>query len=629
MKTQLDCYAPTDTIPVKTFLKHKKAAKYFNRETAAAVVCLGRLLEETSLAPDTPFYYAKGLVEYEEYGLESIVDNCRDEKGKFSTDNFVNKAMASLSPLTQFKVLFNMPLSFTAIEYGLTGDNAVLYASAGGLLSHALHAPEGLPVLLGTAVVYADGSVEAGFSLGYKEEYEALHLPEPDSDAIEFFRHLHHSLQQNEMKLQTDSKKGALPLKALGNPKTLSRKGCWPPEAQVVITAAGVQSPLGCSVPKFMQGLDGCASGLGRVVNFDTTSYPSDFGAEVRHKGEAVKTAPGTDRKALFIQKAVEELIANSPDFANYAPPKRLMHLGAGIDYFNLEGYVNSDNSRQGKWADHYYSSLDTVRDIARHYDIRGGTGTNVAACVASPQAMGLSFRILKNAPGQAVISGGFDSMLNHLSYMGFYKLGALADGDMDPKEACKPFDKNRGGLVLGEGAAVFLLQRADEVKANTILAEICGYSSYMDSYKVTDPHPEGRFLAQAALQAIEEAGITPDAIDCVHLHGTGTFKNALAEAQAMAAVFAGRFKEIPVFSLKAQVGHLIGACGAMEMLAVIYSLQKQVVPPTLNYASTDPEVPLRVITDKGLSIKINYILKLNSGFGGQNTALVVKRYGN
>lgn len=396
---------------------------------------------------------------------------------------------------------------------------------------------------------------------------------------------------------------------------------------KIVVTGAGVYSPLGCSVQEFMENLREKKYGISHIENFDTRFFPVDFAAEARNRGKVVKTDQETDRKALFIERAAAELLGNSPDFENYLPQKRMIHLGAGMDYFDLAGYVNSPDSREGLWENFYQRSYRVVEKLALRYNIKGGCSANVAACVASTQAIGLSYRILKSSAGLAVITGGFDSMLCHLDYMGFYKLGAFSDDKGEAKHACKPFDKNRSGLVLGEGGAAFLLQREEEVSQNQVIAEICGYSSTTDAYKVTDPHPAGEFLAKAALESVAEAGITPDDIDCVHLHGTGTPKNAMAEARAMETIFANRFKQVPVFSLKAQIGHLIAACGAIEMLAVFYSLQNQVVPPTLNFQHPDPEVPLYVIKDDPLPLKINYILKLNSGFGGQNTALVVKKY--
>ena len=148
-----------------------------------------------------------------------------------------------------------------------------------------------------------------------------------------------------------------------------------------------------------------------------------------------------------------------------------------------------------------------------------------------------------------------------------------------------------------------------------------------MDAYMVTDPHPDGRYIANAALEAIKDADISTQDIDCVHLHGTGTYKNALAEAKAMELIFGERFREIPVFSLKGQIGHLIGACGALEIVGVIYSLQKQKVPATVNFKDPDPEVPLRVIKDESIDLEICHVLKLNSSFGGQNTAFVLRKY--
>jgi 3-oxoacyl-[acyl-carrier-protein] synthase II len=210
---------------------------------------------------------------------------------------------------------------------------------------------------------------------------------------------------------------------------------------------------------------------------------------------------------------------------------------------------------------------------------------------------------------------------------MGFQKLGALSAWEGRPEEACRPFDRKRCGLVLGEGAALFALQRADDAPPGSALAEIAGYASTMDAHMVTDPDPAGTGLAAAGRKALDEAGLTPDDIDCVHLHGTGTLKNEPAEAAAMRLLFPDRWRSVPVYSMKGQVGHLIAGCGAMEMVGVLYSLLSGTAPPTVNFREQDPEAPLRVITGEPLSMEIRTVLKLNAAFGGQNTALVVKRH--
>lgn len=396
---------------------------------------------------------------------------------------------------------------------------------------------------------------------------------------------------------------------------------------KILITGAGVNSPLGCSLEEFLRNMTAAPYGIDHIRNFDARFFPVDFGAEVRENGEIVKTGQEVDRKEFFIKRAVKDLITASPDFENYPAAKRMIHMGAGVDFFDLAGYIDSEDSRAGLLYNYCRNSDRAVDDLVEIYNIRGGKSVNVSACVASTQAMGLSFRVLKQAPGLAIITGGFDSMLNPLSFMAFYKLGAFSNYPGEAKHACRPFDKNRSGLVLGEGGIAFLMQREEDVKQNRPLMEVCGYSSTMDAYNATDPHPEGIFLAQSVMEAIREAGITPEDIDCVHLHGTGTPKNEIAETKALALVFPDRYKEIPVFSLKSQIGHLIGACGAMEMLGVLYSFQNQAVPPTLNFQDPDPDIPLHVIKDEPLYMKIDYILKLNSGLGGQNTAFVMKKY--
>ena len=397
---------------------------------------------------------------------------------------------------------------------------------------------------------------------------------------------------------------------------------------RVVITGAGAISSIGNNYDEVMEGIRTGKRGIGKIQSIDTCHLPGNIGAEVRENGSSLRTESHIDRKEIFIIRAVNELFKKCGAIHSYKPEKRFMHMGAGHDYLDLIGYTNSNDKSAGNWINYSKSGHIIVEELAKINEIKGGFSVNVTTCVAATQAMGTSFRMLKRlSAGNIIITGGFDSVINHMHYMAFYKLGAMSSWKGEPGEACRPFDKNRCGLVLGEGAGVFLLQDAEDVIAGEGLAEIVGYSSTMDAYKVTDPHPQGKYLAIAAQRAIEEAGLSPADIDCVHLHGTGTYKNAIAETNAMRQIFPVRWSEIPVFSMKGQIGHLIGACGALEMIGVIYSLKYQQVPPTVNFEEQAPEAPLMVIKDKPLDMKIDHILKLNSAFGGQNSALVVKRY--
>jgi 3-oxoacyl-[acyl-carrier-protein] synthase II len=397
---------------------------------------------------------------------------------------------------------------------------------------------------------------------------------------------------------------------------------------EIVITGIGVNSPIGSNFEECFANIENGYKGLGLMQNIETTNFPTSFSGEVKKNGEVCITPNDIDRKEVFINQAFSELTSKNNFLSRYQPEDRVINIGAGIDYFDLIGYINSGDSKNNHWAPHCNRSYEVARKIAHQFDFKGGCIVNVSACVASTQALGLSYRMLKSGKNLAIVSGGYDSMLSHLHYMGFYKLGALSSYQGKAEDSCKPFDKKRCGLVIGEGGIAILLENKKNANKDSILAQIVGYSSTLDAFTITDPEPNGTSLAKAALEAIHEAGITPDDIDCAHMHETGTIKNALAEAKVMQLVFGDRFREVPVYSMKGQIGHLIGACGAMEMLGVIYSLKYQKVPPTVNFDTPDPEVPVRVITGKALDLKINYILKLNAAFGGQNTALVIKKCG-
>ena len=396
----------------------------------------------------------------------------------------------------------------------------------------------------------------------------------------------------------------------------------------VVITGIGVNSPIGCNLIEAFQNITSGFKGISNIQCFNTDSFPSTFGAEVKENGNVLKTSAEVDRKALFINNSFRDLIAANDFLQRYQPDCVTINIGAGIDYFDLESYVSSGDYLAEKWQNHCSRAIDVIKKLANKYNIKGGHFVNVSACVASTQAIGNSFRMLRKAKNKAIITGGFDSMLSHLHFMGFYKLGALSSYNGNAEEACKPFDKNRCGLVIGEGGIALLLETSESARKEDILAEIVGYSSTIDAYQVTDPEPNGTLLAIAAKEAIAEAGISPNDIDCVHLHETGTIKNAMAEAKAMELIFGQRFNTIPVYSMKGQIGHLIGACGGMEFLGILYSIINQKVPPTVNFETPDPEVPLNVIKGNALELNIKYILKLNAAFGGQNTALVIKKHG-
>ncbi len=391
----------------------------------------------------------------------------------------------------------------------------------------------------------------------------------------------------------------------------------------VVITAMAPVTPIGTGCEEFSAAMAAGTRGIGVICSFDTKHYPVRLGAEARMNGKVIVSRPQGDRKEIFLELAFEQLQA-SGRFDRYAPEERVCLAGAGIDYLRLEDYAE-EKPLDGRWQPYSVNTKLMIDRICGENEIAGSALVNVSACVASSQAIGQGFRRLKNGDRKIVIAGGVDSMLNPLHYIGFYKLGALSTLSDDPAGSCRPYDLHRQGLVLGEGATFFTLEDASAAEPGTALAEICGYGSSMDAYMITDPRPDGAQLAEAAQRAIDEAGITADDIDCVHTHGTGTLKNDIMECKALERIFGPRYRTVPVFSLKAQVGHLIAACGAAETAAVIDSLTRQVLPATQNFATPDPGIPLNVLRQP-MKMDIEYVLKLNAAFGGQNTALVFRK---
>lgn len=398
----------------------------------------------------------------------------------------------------------------------------------------------------------------------------------------------------------------------------------------VVITGIGTRSPLGSSVAESMDTLRSGTPCVGDIRNLDTRGYGITAAGEIRHGGEVVRTAPSVERKVHFFGEALTELDEQTRFTSRYAPAERMLNVGGGVDYFDIEGYLDAkeDDSRNVADSSFYHKMGKEFRELAEAWGFGAGCHLFASACTASAHAIGLSARLLRKGLVQAIVTGGADSMINHPNYLGFSSLGTLAGGDAPAAQRCKPCDRNANGTVLSEAAVALLLEDSTRLAPGIApLAELCGYGCTMDAYSVTDPDPSGEQAARAIQAALDDAGISPDEIDCVHLHGTGTVKCGPAEYNALRLVFGERASSLPAYSMKGQVGHSIGSCTAVEMLGVVYSLQHQVVLPTVNFSVPHPLAPFRMVTGEALHTPIRYLLKLNSAFGGHNTALVFKRW--
>ena len=398
----------------------------------------------------------------------------------------------------------------------------------------------------------------------------------------------------------------------------------------VVITGFGARSPLGCSFEESLETLRAGTPCVGDIENLDTRGYQYTAAGEIRHDGKVVRTDAGVDRKTHFLDQALEELSARTGFTQRYRPDELMLNIGSGVDHFDIERFIASGESfpdgilRSGT----YHQLAADMRALAAKWHFDAGCHLFASACTASAQAIGLSWRLLRRGLAGAVVSGGSDAMITHPAFLGFSVLGALSGSAEPAPVKCRPCDLHSDGTVLGEASVAMLMEDAARVpEGQPVLAEIVGYGCSMDAWSVTDPEPSGAAAAEAVRAALDEAGIPPDRIDCIHLHGTGTVKCAPAEYNCLHRIFGERLRDIPAYSMKGQVGHMIGSCTAVEMLGVVYSLQHQVVLPTVNFRTPHPDAPFRMVKDRPLHTPIRYILKMNSAFGGHNTALIIKKW--
>jgi 3-oxoacyl-[acyl-carrier-protein] synthase II len=261
----------------------------------------------------------------------------------------------------------------------------------------------------------------------------------------------------------------------------------------------------------------------------------------------------------------------------------------------------------------------------------RGPALNCLTACAASTQAIGEAMEILRRGDADVMIGGGAHSMIHPFGVTGFNRLTALSTFNENPQCASRPFDASRGGFVLGEGAGMVILETLDHAIArgakDKILAEVVGYGSTADAYRITDQHPDGIGAVVAMREALQDAHLTPADVNYINAHGTGTKENDGNETGAIKKVFGDLAKSVPVSSIKSMMGHLIAAAGAVEMITCVLALRDQVLPPTINYENADPECDLDYVPNKARKARVEVAVSNSFGFGGQNDTIIVKRF--
>jgi len=430
---------------------------------------------------------------------------------------------------------------------------------------------------------------------------------------------------------------------------------------RVVITGMGIICPLGHDVETLWQAILAGKSGVAKTTIFDASTFPTTFDAEVKDYDHAPYTKnpqlhEHSNRGSGFVVGAAAQACRQAAIDVETDEPNdgidrtRLgIYLGAGegsVDndvFFAaiLDGWDTEKNEMDwGRWAKVAFGRMSPTCELEQEPNMpaahlamltgaRGPTRSCLTACAASTQSVGEATMLIRKGDADVIIAGGAHSMIHPLGLTGFNRLTALSTRNDSPETASRPFTASRDGFVLGEGAAILILESLSSAKKRgvEILAEVIGYGSSSDAFRVTDMHEEGRGAAQAINAALADAGITYKQVDYINTHGTSTAENDSIETKAIKAVFKEEAKNTPASSVKSMLGHLIGAAGAAELITCVLAIRDNVVPPTTNLNDPDPALDLDYVPNKARKMPVNIVINESFGFGGQNNVVIVKRY--
>jgi 3-oxoacyl-[acyl-carrier-protein] synthase II len=421
---------------------------------------------------------------------------------------------------------------------------------------------------------------------------------------------------------------------------------------RVVITGIGCVTPMGTTVEPVWEGLKNGASGVGAISIFDASRFPTKIAAEVRNwnvsqVGEDPETWKLRGRHTRFAVGAAKQAVADSGILdARLDPTRWGVYLGSGEGQQDFHCFARMMTSALAsgsfdmalftkaglEWL-HPMVELEVEPNmpagyLAAMFDAQGPNANCLTACAASSQAIGEAVELIRRGDADAMLSGGTHSMIHPFGVTGFNLLTALSTNNEHPTKASRPFDRDRDGFVLGEGAAMVVLEELEHARRRgaRIYGEVSGYGSTADAYRITDTHPEGRGAARCIQLALQDAGLAGEQIHYVNAHGTSTSVNDRVETLAIKNVFGPYAYKLPVSSTKSMMGHLIAAAGATELIICLLAIRDRVLPPTINYETPDPACDLDYIPNTAREAPCDHALSNSFGFGGQNISLIVSR---
>ena len=412
-------------------------------------------------------------------------------------------------------------------------------------------------------------------------------------------------------------------------------------QRRVVVTGLGLICGVGKTAPELWEGLMAGRSGMAEIKAFDLTDHPVRFAAEVKEFDPLLfiekKEARKMGRFIHFALAASAEAMAHSGLVIDEGNRDRIgVHIGSGIGGFDVIEREHQNLLSGGpRKVSPFFIPGSIINLAAGHVSIKyGARGPNEAtatACTTSAHAIGDAFRLIQRGDAEVMIAGGTEASITPLGVAGFAAMRALSTRNDDPVHASRPFDKDRDGFVVGEGAGILILEELEFAKARgaTILAEVIGYGLSADAFHMTGMAPEGEGCYRSMQHALKVAGISPDQIDYVNAHATSTPLGDALESKAIENVFGERATNhtLLVSSTKSMTGHLLGGAGGLEAGITIMAMQQQIAPPTMNIVELDPQCRLNYVPNKPLPAKIEYALSNSFGFGGTNGSLVFKRW--
>ncbi len=408
---------------------------------------------------------------------------------------------------------------------------------------------------------------------------------------------------------------------------------------RVVITGLGLTTPLGVGVDNVWQKIVDGTSGITAITRFDASAHDTKIAGEVKAFNPEDYISPREVRRMdLFIQYAIAAtkiaVEGARLDMAKEDAERVGVIVGTGLGGLpTLEKYHSILLERgPGRISPFFIPMLianEAPGNIAIQFGIKGPNLSIVTACATGAHSIGEAFRIIQYGDADVMVAGGTEANLTPLTVGGFNALKAISTKNEHPEAASRPFDKERDGFVIGEGAGIVIMEELERARARgaPIYAEIVGYGYNGDAYHITAPSPDGDGSMRCMRLALKDAGVAPEQVDYINAHGTSTDLNDAAETIAIKKVFGAHAYKIPVSSTKSMIGHLLGAAGAVEAIFSILAIRDQVCPPTINYENPDPECDLDYVPNKARKHAIDVAMSNSFGFGGTNAVLAFRRY--